>query len=185
MSIHPGSHRLGPEDGTLAVRTKRTGAAAKAGHNLLLHVTRWEATVDVGDGGETSLALTADGASLRVREGHGGMQELGDDDMASIHQSIDDDVLKRTTIAFRSTAVSPDDDGDTLHVEGELTLNGQTGPVAFDLSTAGERLTGAVELTQSDFGIKPFSILFGTLKVVDEVEVSIDASLPLPAPQSR
>jgi polyisoprenoid-binding protein YceI len=180
MSISPGSHQLGPQDGTLAVWTKRTGAAAKAGHNLLLHVTTWQGTLEAGeDPAATSIVLTADGASLRVREGTGGMQALGDEERASIHQSIDDDVLKRTTIEFRSTAVTPDPgDPDTLHVEGELTLAGRSRPVAFDLRTAGDRLTGAVTLTQSDFGIKPFSILFGTLKVVDEVEVSIDASLP-------
>jgi polyisoprenoid-binding protein YceI len=179
MSISPGRHRLGPEDGTLAVRTKRTGAAAKAGHNLLLHVTTWQATLEAGDDpAATSIVLTADGASLRVREGTGGMQSLGDEEMASIHQSIDDDVLERTTIEFRSTAVTADPDPDVLHVEGELTLARKKRPVAFDLRTADGRVTGAVTLTQSDFGIKPFSILFGTLKVVDEVEVSIDAALP-------
>ena len=48
---------------------------------------------------------TADATSLRVREGTGGMQALGDDDKASIEQTIDDEVLKRQAIAFRSTAV--------------------------------------------------------------------------------
>ena len=49
--------------------------------------------------------LDADAASLRVREGTGGMQALGDDDKANIQQTIDDEVLKRQGIAFRSTAV--------------------------------------------------------------------------------
>jgi polyisoprenoid-binding protein YceI len=179
MAIQAGSYRLGPEDGTLAVRTKRTGAAAKAGHNLLLHVTAWEATLDAGeDLAATSVVLTADGASLRVREGTGGMQSLGDEEMASIHQSIDDDVLKRTTIEFRSTAVTAPGADGALRVEGELTLAGRTRPLAFDLASTEGRLTGSATVTQSDWGIKPFSILFGTLKVVDEVEISIDAALP-------
>ena len=38
-------------------------------------------------------------------KGTGGMQALGDDDKANIHQTIDDEVLKRRDIAFRSTAV--------------------------------------------------------------------------------
>ena len=33
------------------------------------------------------------------------MQALGDDDKANIHQTIDDEVLKREDIMFRSTAV--------------------------------------------------------------------------------
>ena len=47
----------------------------------------------------------------------------------------------------------------------------------FDLAVDGDRLTGAVSLKQSDWGIKPYSALFGTLKVVDEVQVAIDAAL--------
>ena len=35
-----GGIRLGPDDGTLSLRTTRTGAAAKAGHDLLIHVTQ-------------------------------------------------------------------------------------------------------------------------------------------------
>ena len=31
------------------------------------------------------------------------MQSLGDEDMANIHQTIDDEVLERQDIAFRST----------------------------------------------------------------------------------
>ena len=33
------------------------------------------------------------------------MQALGEDDKANIHQTIDDEVLKRQDIVFRSTAV--------------------------------------------------------------------------------
>ena len=55
----------------------------------------------------TSIELSADATSLRVREGTGGMQALGDDDKASIEQTINDDVLKRKDIGFRSTRVEP------------------------------------------------------------------------------
>ena len=104
MSLQAGTYKLGPDDGTLSVRTGRTGAAAKAGHDLLIDVTAWEATLAVGDDpADTSVELEADAASLRVREGKGGMQSLGDDDKANIQQTIDDDVLKRRAITFRST----------------------------------------------------------------------------------
>ena len=36
------------------------------------------------------------------------------------------------------------------------------------------RLTGTAVVTQSDWGMKPYSALFGTLKVADEVEVAVD-----------
>jgi polyisoprenoid-binding protein YceI len=172
VSIQPGTYRLGPHNGTLSVRTERTGAAAKAGHNLLIEVTAWEATLTVGD--ETSIELTADPASLRVREGTGGMQALGDDDRASIEQTIDDDVLKQKAISFRSTRVDTGAGGSGLSVQGELTLFGAGRPLAFDLAI-GDRgsLTGVAVVKQTDWGIKPYSGLFGALKVVDEVEVSV------------
>jgi polyisoprenoid-binding protein YceI len=174
VSIEAGTYRLGPQDGTLVVRTERTGAAAKAGHNLLLEVTAWEATIEVGE--TTSVELTADPTSLRVREGSGGMQALGDDDKANIEKTIDDDVLKGRAIAFRSTVVKAVD--GRLDVEGELTLANTTRPFAFDVSVNGERVAAAAVVKQTDFGMKPYSALFGALKVVDEVKIELDAGLP-------
>jgi polyisoprenoid-binding protein YceI len=161
------------------VNTRRDGAAAKAGHDLLIHVTDWEATLESGSGpAGAGLVLEADATSLRVRKGTGGIQALGEDDMANIQQTIDDEVLKRQAIVFRSTQVQPGE-GDSVTFEGDLTLAGQTHPIAFDLVVAGDgRVTGSAVVKQSDWGIKPYSTLFGALKVADEVEVTIDARLP-------
>jgi polyisoprenoid-binding protein YceI len=174
VSIEPGTYKLGPDDGTLSVRTGRTGAAAKAGHDLLIEVTAWEATLAVGE--TTSMELTADPRSLRVREGSGGMQALGDDDKANIAKTIDDDVLKGRAIAFRSTAVTAAD--GRLDVEGELTLGDSTRPIAFAVTVDDGRLSAEAVVKQTDFGIKPHSALFGALKVADEVKVALDAGLP-------
>jgi polyisoprenoid-binding protein YceI len=178
VSLQAGTYKLGPADGTLSVRTGRTGAAAKAGHDLLIHVTAWEATLAVGDDpADTSIELAADAASLRVREGTGGMQSLGEDDKANIRQTIDDDVLKRQAITFRSTGVTGGD--GRLSVEGELTLRGTTRPLAFDLDIGEDgRLSAVALVKQTDWGMKPYSTLFGALKVADEVRVEIDAGLP-------
>jgi polyisoprenoid-binding protein YceI len=180
MPIQTGTHKLGPSNGTLSVKTGRTGAAAKAGHNLVIEVTSWEATLEVGeDPSQTSVSLDADATSLRVREGTGGIQALGDDDKASIQQTIDDDVLKRQDISFRSTTVRPAADGNRISVDGELKLRGKTQPVAFDLLAGDDgKLSGSAVVKQTAWGIKPYSTLFGALKVADEVEVEVDASLP-------
>jgi polyisoprenoid-binding protein YceI len=173
VASEPGSYRLGPEDGALTVRTGRTGTVAKAGHDLLLHVTEWSGTLVLGD--DASVALDADSTSLRVREGTGGLKPLDEDDYSNIEQTIDDDVLKRQDIAFRSTSVEAT--GDSLHVTGDLTLRGATRPIAFDLALAGGRVTGGAVVKQTDWGMKPYTALFGALKVADEVSVQIDAQL--------
>ena len=170
-------YRLGPDDGTLSVRTQRTGAAAKAGHNLLIHVTSWEATIELGE--ETTVALDAEGASLRVEDGTGGMQALQDEDKENIRQTIDDEVLMGERVTFRSTEVRPATGAAGLRVEGELTLLGETRPLGFDLAITGDgKLEATAVVKQTDWGMKPYSGLFGALKVVDEVEVGIEATLP-------
>ncbi|MDP9344943.1 MAG: YceI family protein [Actinomycetota bacterium] len=181
MPIRPGAHRLGPDDATLVVKTGRSGAAAKAGHDLVIAVTTWQATLEVaGDPARITLALDADATSLRVREGTGGMKTLGDDDKANIETTIDDDVLKRKGIAFRSTDVQAAAGGGPIDVRGELDLGGRVRPVAFALAVGDDgTITGAATLKQTDWGIKPYSALFGTLKVADEVEVVIEARLPV------
>jgi hypothetical protein len=181
MSIEPGTHNFGPATATLAVRTGRTGAVAKAGHDLLLHVTDWQATLEVASGSvPLSLLLEADGSSLRVREGTGGMQALGDDDKASIEQTIDDEILKRQPIAYRSTSIRALDNG-RLAVDGELTLAGSTRPLTVEVSfDADGAPTGSVVVKQSEWGIKPYSTLFGALKVADNVRVVLEGR-PTPA----
>ena len=162
---------LGPENGTLTVHTKRTGAIAKAGHDLVIEVTRWEATL-----APDSIELIADGRSLRVRSGSGGMAPLGDDERAGIAQTIDEEVLRGGSIAFRSSSVTEREDG--LDVAGELDLLGVRHPLVFALALDDGHLTGSARFKQSDWQMKPYSALFGTLKVADEVEVAIDATLP-------
>jgi polyisoprenoid-binding protein YceI len=104
------------------------------------------------------------------------MMGLGDDDVASIHKSIDDDVLRKEGIAFRSTRVTAGDDG-VARIEGDLTIGSRSHPVAFDLAAAEDgTISGTATVRQSDWGIKQFSILFGALKVADEVEVAIEAA---------
>ncbi|MGI8429155.1 MAG: YceI family protein [Solirubrobacteraceae bacterium] len=180
MSIEPGTHPLGPDHGTLYVRTGRTGAASKAGHDLMIEVTSWQATLEVGeDPAQSSVQLSVDGGSLRVREGSGGIQALGDEDRAGIKKTIDDDVLKGTAIRFHSDEVQAGPDGDVLSIRGGLELAGRTRPIAFELSVGdGGRLSASVKLKQTDWEIKPYSTLFGALKVLDEVEVVLQASLP-------
>jgi polyisoprenoid-binding protein YceI len=181
MSIPAGTYRFGPENDTLSINTRRSGAAAKAGHDLLIHVTSWEGSLVVAENpADTRIELAADGGSLKAREGTGGMKALDDDDRASIEQTIDEDVLKRQSITFRSTRVEPGDGGG-LHVQGDLTMLGRARPIAFDVAVAGDgALTAVAVVKQTDWGMKPYSALFGALKVADEVTVTLTAALPAP-----
>jgi hypothetical protein len=160
--------QLGPDNATLTVRTGKGGAAAKAGHNLVIEVTRWSATLE-----DDAAELTADARSLRVRSGSGGISPLGVEEKSGIAQTIDEEVLKGAAIAFRSTTVARS--GDTVDIAGELELAGQGRPLTFTLTARDGGVAGSARLKQTDWGMKPYSALFGTLKVADEVEVTIES----------
>lgn len=173
MTIQAGTYKFGPDNASLHVETGRSGAAAKAGHDLVIDVKSWSATLEVGD--NTSLELSADPTSLHVREGKGGMQALKDDDKEDIRKTIDKDVLKKKDITFKSTSVEAA--GDGLKVGGDLEMGGKSKPITFELSENGGTLTGSATFKQSDWGIKPYSALFGALKVNDDVNVVVDGKL--------
>jgi hypothetical protein len=173
MPIGPGSYVFGPENGaTLTVRTKKGGAAAKAGHDLEMEVTRWNATLELGDNPQAS--LTADSTSFKVIEGTGGVKPLDAEEKRAIPQTIDEEVLQGTPIEFHSSRIEVDRGGHTVDVEGELDLFGHQHPVTFKLNVGfNGRMSGVAQLKQTEWGLTPYTALFGTLKVADDVEVEI------------
>ena len=178
-SLRPGEHRIGPDSGTLQVLTYREGMAQKVGHDLVIDVGGWEATVEVGpDGGApAAIALEVDAGTLHVREGLHGVKPLTDKDRASIHRDVQEKILRGQPISFRSTQVERN--GRALTVRGELTIAGVTRPASFQLELAeGGRLTGNLPVTQSEWRIKPYRAFMGTLRVRDTVEVIVDVRLP-------
>jgi polyisoprenoid-binding protein YceI len=167
------SQQYGPDNATLRIRTGRTGGAAKAGHDLLIEVGSWQATLDRE--AQPALTLTADSRSLQVLEGTGGLKSLTEGDKADIKKTIDKDVLKGGSIEFRSTDVQ-DAPAGGLTVSGDLSLNGRQAAVTFNLAVGDDgRVTGSATVTQTAFGMKPYSALFGALKVADDVQVEIDS----------
>lgn len=180
MSIETGTHELGPENATLRVKTYREGLAAKAGHDLVIEVTRWHATVDIAaDFARSSVELSADPDSLQVREGLRGVKPLTDKNRAEIRKNIDQKVLGREPIGFHSAEMELGDEGRRIIVRGDLQMAGSTRPLAFELSVAPDGgVSGTVPVVQSDWGIKPYRGLMGALKVRDSLEVVLDARLP-------
>lgn len=170
--------KLGPEQGTVHVRTGVAGSAARMGHRLLLNVTEWSADVTVEQGSPTALTFRASLDSLKVESGSGGVTPL---------TIVDKQVIQRNASKSLDVQTYPEavfvcdhivmTDG-TIDVAGELTIHGVSEALDTTLSIVDGRATASIAVTQSDFGIKPYSAMLGQLKVSDEVTVELDIAMP-------
>ena len=205
MAIPPGTYNLGPQNGTLLVKTGREGMGGKMGHDLTIEVGRWSATATVGedmpacslegsaevgsmqvvsgtaDVGEDfsacSLTASADVGSMEVVSGEGGVKPLSDGDKAEIKKTIVDKILGDTKIEFKSSSISGG--GSNATVQGDLTIAGKTAPAQFQLQDlGGGRIKATGQVVQSNFGVKPFKAFMGALKVKDAVNIELEATVP-------
>jgi hypothetical protein len=135
--------------------------------------------VEIGeDPAQNSLVLSADSGSMEVIEGTGGIKALTDEDKVEIKNTLEAEVLQPGQVEFKSTAVTPMDDGEFLEVSGELSMNGNIHPLDFELEFGPDgAVSGRATVKQSDWGVEAYSGLFGTLTVRNEVEVVGEASL--------
>ncbi|TDC44741.1 YceI family protein [Actinomadura sp. KC345] len=176
MAVREGTYELGPDDGRLLVRTGRSGLGRRAGHDLTIEATRWKAAVEAReplDG--SSVEVTVEVDALEVREGTGGVKPLTGEDRAEIEKNLRKvlDVRRYPHITFASTGISGE-----REIEGDLTIMGRVKPVRVRAALDGDRVRGGLTVTQSRWGIKPYSAFFGALRLADDVEIEFDLRLP-------
>lgn len=185
MSVREGTHVLGPGDGTVLVRTGREGPAARVGHDVTLRATRWSATVTVvpDDLARSEVRAEIDASSFEVVEATGGAMPLTDSQRREVEQNTRDRVLQASahpTITFSSTEVRGDD--SRAVVVGDVSMRRRSREVVLDVRARrrGEEVivTAFTELAQTDFGIKPYTAMLGTLRVTDVVAITVELRLP-------
>ena len=173
---------LGPDQGTVKVRTGVAGSASRMGHRLVLNVEDWSAQVEVTDGVVVSVQFRTDLETLHVESGRGGVTPLPVVDKQVIRRNAAKvlDVGTYPEVTFSSTEIEVTE--DTVTVTGDLTIHDVTLPLTAELTRDGDHVTGSIPVVQSDFGIRPYSAMLGQLKVLDEVTVDLDITV-LPAAQ--
>ncbi len=177
MSINPGTYEFGPQNGSLVVKIYREGMAKKAGHDLIIDVNNWKATATIAENpADSKFTATADVGSFAVRAGVGGVKPLSEGDKTDIKKNITQKILTSPEISFTSTAVQPNGDAGTI--TGDMRIMGKSSPATVKLAEQGGKVTGSVTIVQSNWGIKPFQAMMGALKVKDQVDVEIEATLP-------
>lgn len=159
------------------VFTYKDGALSAVAHDLELRVGVLTVTV----GADLTIDATFEAGSLAVlhavKDGRPS-DALGAGDKRKIEKTIAGEVLdvaRHPRITFRGQAAASPSGYD---VSGTLTLHGQARPVRLAARVDGDRVVGELRLHQPDFGIRPFSAMFGTLKIKPDVRVVISVPAP-------
>jgi polyisoprenoid-binding protein YceI len=173
---------LDASDGELELRTGVTGRAARMGHRLTIAMTRWRATVDWSGAEPVGAALTVDVDSFEVLRGEGGVKGLSAPEKTLVKSNAMKSLDCRRHPGVRFAADSITQTGDGYRLSGALEIKGKSRNHVVDLHTEdlGDswRMSAESSVRQSDYGIKPYSLLMGALQVADEVSVSFTAVHP-------
>ena len=164
--------------GECFVFTYKEGLLSPVAHDLRLRAERWSLAWDPSAG---SIDGRFDAASLVVdvvmREGQPAPGVLDAKDRAKIAKTIRDDVLasaRYPEIRFRATLPAGPAAGQSAGaLAGELTMHGATRKLSVTLKQDGASWVAEARLHQPDWGVKPYSAMFGTLKVKPEVQVRV------------
>lgn len=173
---------LDASNGELLLRTGVQGRAARMGHRLTIAMRRWHATVSWAGSRPTTVELTVDADSFAVLRGEGGVKGLSGPEKAVVRSNALKSLAANRfpEIRFATQVIDETDDGYRL--TGTLEVRGKSREHVVELRTEdlGDAWRMSVESTvrQSDYGIKPYSLLMGSVQVADDVSVSFSAIHP-------
>lgn len=168
--------------GELLILTGVAGPAAKTGHRLTIAMRTWQASVDWSGKQPASVELTVTVDSLEVLKGEGGVAPLLGPELGIIRSNAlkSLDAKKFPQIRFAATDITEASGGYRL--SGTVQIHGKTRPQIVDLSVEDRgdvwAMSAEVAVTQTDFGVKPYSLLMGAVKVADEVTIRFSATHP-------
>ncbi len=164
----------------------REGLLKSIGHNHAIAAKSFSGEVRFNptNVSDSSVSLSIDAGSLIVLDD----PELSEKDRKEVQSTMLGskvlDVQTFPSIEFHSTRVI--NTGEDLTLAGRLSLHGVEKEITFPVRLRPEsnllRATGTVTLTQSNFGIKPIKSALGTLRVKDQVQVSLDIVAEKTAP---
>jgi polyisoprenoid-binding protein YceI len=114
-------------------------------------------------------AVIPDFAEMAVMPGSSGVIEI----LASFTLLTN----KYPHITFRSTSINGQSGAFTI--KGDLTITGTSRPISLAVTVGGDgQVTVQTSVVQTQFRIKPYSAMLGTLKISEEVEVRATLMLP-------
>lgn len=141
-----------------------------------------DSTVEWSAETPTAVRLTADVDSLAVERGEGGLTPLSGPERAIARTNALKTLSAQRypTVTFESDDVATAEGGYVL--TGVLDIHGHRREhrVTVDVSDrdGSWHLSSRTPMRQTDFGVKPYSMFMGSMKVVDTVTVTWSAEVP-------
>jgi polyisoprenoid-binding protein YceI len=169
-------------NGQLVVKTGVSGRASRMGHRLTIAMNTWQATVSWAGDEPSGVDVNVDVKSLQILRGEGGVTPLSGAEKALVRANA-----LKSLAADRFAAITFQADGiertpDGYRLTGTLEIRGKTRPRSINVRVEDLdgtwRVSCATQIRQSEFGIKPYSMFMGSVKVADDVTVSYTGSRP-------
>ncbi len=170
---------LDPADGELRLRTGVKGRAARMGHRLTIAMTRWQATVRWAGADPVAAELAVEADSFKVVSGQGGLKGLSGPEKALVRSNALSSLGagRFSEIRFTADAIERTEKG--FRLTGTLRIRGKQKQHVIDLhiEDLGDawRISAESTVRQSEYGIKPYSLLMGSVQVADDVTLSFTA----------
>lgn len=174
--------KLTASEGELQILTGVTGRASKMGHRLTIAMASWRADVQWSGKQPVAAELVVDVDSLQVLSGEGGVTPLSGPEKGVVRSNALKalDAKKYPQITFRTDDITKTPAGYRL--EGTVEIHGTSRPQTVDLSVEDSggvwAMSAEVPVVQTQFGVKPYSLFVGSLKVADEVNLRFTARHP-------
>jgi len=142
-------------------------------------MTRWQATVSWAGAEPVAAELAVETDSFDVLRGEGGVKGLSGPEKTLVRSNAlkSLDAGRFPEIRFTTETIDKTDDGYRL--TGKLHIRGKSRQHVIDLRTEdlGDswRMSAESGVRQTDYGVKPYSLLMGSVQVADDVTVSFAA----------
>jgi polyisoprenoid-binding protein YceI len=164
-------HNIDTQKSTLTIHVGKTGVFSGLGHEHEVSAPVKSGTAETG--GHPAVEIHVDARTLRVTG-----KDEPEKDRAEVQKTmLGPEVLdseKHPEIVFKSTSAEAGGEGRWT-LRGNLTLHGQTRPVAVQVTLKDGRYTGECTVKLTEFGIKPPGK--AGVRAKDEVRIQFDVRL--------
>lgn len=160
-----------PRNASAEVLTFKEGLLSPIAHDLRIRVQRFEVSVDGGEVcGDFDLGSLVVVCARKDQEDEPGT--LSDADKAKIRDTIQAEVLHTSRYPETHFEADLNELADGV-VPGVLELHGEEREVRARVVEEPAGVRVSVDVHQPDFGIKPYSAMFGTLRVRADVVIEV------------